>query len=56
MHESVVCLSVSKSVCLFVTRQRSAKTAEQIEVLVKVETLGGPINTVSDGENGKEEM
>jgi len=43
---SVVCLFY---VCLSVTRLRPAQTAERIDVLFRVDTPGGPRNTVLDG-------
>jgi len=40
--------SVSLYVCQSVTRLSCANTAERIEVLLEVETLGGSVNTVLD--------
>jgi len=37
------------SVCQSVTRLRCAKTAERIQVLLRMETLGDPRNIILDG-------
>jgi len=49
MYEIIVCCNQSRmSVSLFVTRLWYANTAEWIQVLLEVETLGEPRNIVLD--------